>query len=282
MKKYYKDNEEIIWDFIQKIKTELKKPKISESGYQTLKDYYFSWRKDFPLIRQYYYLERVLPVVNLIKTKKIKTILDIGCGCGSEAILFALLNCQVLGIDINKERLNCAQERKSYYENLLEKKLKIKFELENFFDLKIDKKFDFIWILETIHHIEPPLEALQLAYYFLNKNGYIGISDPNGLNPLVQIKLFLERGIIFHKEVLNPKSGKMIPYGIENIFTVLKVRQMLKRAGFKIKEISYQRFLPAIKLTEKYFKTFKLIEDLLRKIPFLKNFGVGYTIIAQK
>jgi len=276
------NNEKIIWNFLKRIKEELQNPKIPETAYQIFKEYYSGWNKKFPLVKQYYYLERLTPLINLINLQRAKSILDIGCGCGSETILCASLGCHILGIDLNKERIDCAKERKIYYENLLGKKLDVEFKFGNFFEMNTKEKFDIIWMMEVIHHIEPPLKALKIAYNFLNKGGYIIISDPNGLNPLVQIKLFLKRGVILHKKILNPKTGDMIPYGNENIFTVWKIKQMLKATGFETRRVSYQRFLPSIKLTEKYFQNFKLIEDLLRKMPLLKNFAVGYTIIAQK
>lgn len=276
------NNERIIWNFLQRIKSELQNPKISKIAYQTFKKYYSSWYNIFPLIKQYYYVERLVPVVDLIRFRKIKKVLDIGSGCGTEAIFFASLGCHVLGIDLSKERINCAEERKIYYENLLRKRLDVEFKLGSFFDINIQKKFDIIWMLETIHHIEPSLKALKLAHNFLNEGGYIIISEPNGLNPLVQIQLFFKRGILLHKQIFNTKTNKMVPYGNENIFLLWKMRRMLKVAGFKTVKVSYQRFLPYNKLTEKYFQKFKMIEDLLRKMPILKNFAAGYTIVAEK
>jgi len=120
-------------------------------------------------------------------------------------------------------------------------------------------------MMETIHHIEPPQKALSFAYNYLNPNGYIIISDTNGFNPPVQIKLFLERGFNLHREVVDPNTGEIVPYGNENIFTVWRAKRMLEEAGFKIEKISYQRFLPSFKCGEKYSRIFKRIEDLMRK-----------------
>lgn len=239
------DNKKIIWRFIENIESELEKPKISEATYETLKRYYSNWVKKDSLIRKYYYVERVEPLVNLIKSsnRKLK-IMDIGCGCGSEAIFCSSLGAHVLGIDLNKNRINCAKYRKSYYENLLNKKIDVKFKLQNIFKYKEKDKFDIIWIMESIHHIEPVLKVLEFCYNLLNSDGRIIICDPNGLNPLIQIVLFFKRGLKLHKKVFDPEDNQEIAYGNENIFTSFGIVKMLRKKGFKIEEISYQRFLP--------------------------------------
>jgi len=276
------EKEKIIWDFIDKIKKELSFPSISEKNHQTLKKYYSGWDGSFPLTKQYYYIERLTPVVDLIRKGKIKKILDIGSGCGTESIFFSSLGCRVLGIDLSEERINCAKERKLYYEKILNRNLDLSFETGSLFDISNPEKFDAIWLLETIHHIEPPLEALKLSYDLLNEGGYIIISDPNSLNLLVQTKLFLKRGLAFHKKVLNPKTGEMVAYGDENIFSACKIKRMLKAAGLGPIKISYQGFLPPNNFIEDNFKKFKLFEDLFKKTPVLQNFSKGYTIVAQR
>ena len=274
--------EKIIWDFLDEINKELRFPAISEKNHQTLKKYYSGWDEGFPLTKQYYYIERLAPVVDLIKKGKIKKILDIGSGCGTESIFFSSLGCCVVGIDLSEERISCAEERKAYYEKILGQKLNIDFKLGSLFDASIAEKFDASWLMEAIHHIDPPLGALKSSYDLLKENGSIVISDPNALNLLVQIKLFLKRGFSFHKKVLNPKTNEMISYGDENIFSVWKIKKMLKVAGFRLIKTSYQGFLPSNKFIEDNFKKFKLLEDLLKKVPILKNISKGYTIIAQR
>ncbi len=92
-----------------------------------------------------------------------------------------------MGIDLNKNRINCANQRKLYYENLLNKKIDVNFKLQNIFKYKEKDKFDIIWITESIHHIEPVPKVLEFCYNLLNSDGRIIICDPNGLNPLIQI-----------------------------------------------------------------------------------------------
>ena len=93
-------------------------------------------------------------------------------------------------------------------------------------------------------------------------SGYSGIRNPNGLNLLIQIKLFFKRGLKLHKKVFDPENSREIAYGNENI--------------------SYQRFLPSFTQRDKYFEILKQIEDFIRKIPILKNFAVGCTVVALK
>ncbi|MFN3302026.1 MAG: hypothetical protein ACK413_03310, partial [Patescibacteria group bacterium] len=128
-KNFQEDIKEIVWHFIKELKTELQNSHISESGYQVLREYYLEWYKNFSKWSQYYYFGRLFVLADLIQKEKIKNVLDIDYGCGSEAILCASLGCRVVGIDLNKERLNCAKERKIYYEKLLNEKLNIEFQI---------------------------------------------------------------------------------------------------------------------------------------------------------
>ena len=52
------------------------------------------------------------------------------------------------------------------------------------------KKVGNTWVIEAIHHTEPisKVEALAFHYNLLNSGGYIVVSDPKGLIPLVKIK----------------------------------------------------------------------------------------------
>lgn len=281
------NNEKIIQCFIKNLKDELYFPKISEVNYFVLRKYYYQWYKNFSLMRQYYYMERLKPLVKLISSHRAKHILDIGCGVGSEAILCALLESKVLGVDLSQERIECAKERKTYYERMIKRKLDLEFQTKNFFRLNLTDKFDLTWMNEVIHHIEPPLEALKRAYYFLKPNGYIVISDANAFNPFVQAELLLKRGFKFYHQIPDPGTGQMVLYGNEKVLTSGMVKAMLEKAGFRQINILWRggflptTFIPTM-VQEKYFQEIKKIEKFLVKLPIFRNFAKGYNILAQK
>ncbi|MEM2505871.1 MAG: hypothetical protein QXF61_02365 [Nitrososphaeria archaeon] len=59
----------------------------------------------------HYFAQRIKKVVELlVKSKTQLSILDCGCGFGTETLIFALLGAKVLGVDLNAKRLNVAKK----------------------------------------------------------------------------------------------------------------------------------------------------------------------------
>ena len=92
-------------------------------------------------------------LVRILKEKLIKKckVLDIGCGAGTNSIFLAKNGFDVTGIDISPHAISTAIERAK------EAGVKIKFSVENAFNLKFAKgSFDFIFDRGCFHHI--PIE----------------------------------------------------------------------------------------------------------------------------
>jgi len=106
---------------------------------------------------------------NLIKfiPKGVKTILDVGCGVGGNAVKLASLGYQVTGI--------CPDP---YQEQLFKKNTKGKagFCLTTLEDFKTDQKFDLILMSESVQYI-PFKDGLKKISQLLKPNGYLLISD---------------------------------------------------------------------------------------------------------
>lgn len=97
-------------------------------------------------------------------------ILDIGTSTGHSALEFArLLNCEVIGIDINEMSLKTAQERIDRFELN-----KVKFMLDDATNMKFsDKTFDLVFAGNVTSLVSDRENALKEYWRVLKPNGYL-------------------------------------------------------------------------------------------------------------
>ncbi|MDG2186949.1 MAG: bifunctional 2-polyprenyl-6-hydroxyphenol methylase/3-demethylubiquinol 3-O-methyltransferase UbiG [Hyphomicrobiales bacterium] len=116
-------------------------------------------------------------------------ILDIGCGGGLTCEPIAKLGGFVKGIDADKQAIHIAKEHSSI-ENL-----DIHYENKSIEMLKLNdkNKFDIIFALEIIEHIDDPTNFLEKINPFIRDNGLIFISSINkNLKSLLFAKIAAE------------------------------------------------------------------------------------------
>lgn len=127
------------------------------------------WKKGDKLTLENFQKAQRRYLDNLIKyiPKGVKTILDVGCGVGGNAVKLASLGYKVTGI--------CPDP---YQEQLFKKNTKGKagFCLTTLENFKTDQKFDLILMSESVQYI-PHKEGLKKISTLLKKNGYLLISD---------------------------------------------------------------------------------------------------------
>jgi SAM-dependent methyltransferase len=91
-------------------------------------------------------------LVDLIENEKIRpnSVLDIGCGAGTDALYIASKGCEVTAIDVSHEAIRIARERAG------RAGVGIDFILGNFVDVAFEnERFDFINDRGFFHHIDP-------------------------------------------------------------------------------------------------------------------------------
>jgi 2-polyprenyl-3-methyl-5-hydroxy-6-metoxy-1,4-benzoquinol methylase len=104
---------------------------------------------------------------------KDKNILDIACGCGYGSYILGQKAKKVIGVDISRDAIKFA--KKIWW------RTNIEFHIDSMKTIKEYKQFgiDYIVSLETIEHIDQPIElTLKDIYETLNKNGSFFISYP--------------------------------------------------------------------------------------------------------
>lgn len=116
--------------------------------------------------KRYFVEPHILEFCDFKKYKN-KRILEIGCGIGTDAVMFAQEGCEYYGIELSDESLNITKERFKVY-NLEGKFYNINAERLDIFE---DNFFDLVYSFGVIHHTENPENIIDEIYRILKPNG---------------------------------------------------------------------------------------------------------------
>ena len=248
---------------------------LSQPEKKTLDTYYTSYRKRFGPYIQHHYAEQTLEICAAIQELKDPMVLEVGTGCGTEALWFALLGARVTAIDLSVDRLAVARARRVWLHHSLGVSLNIEFCDTSLFDFSPTDGFDIIWMEQTFHHLEPRAEVYAKLFKLLKPGGSLFISESNAWNIFMQLQLFLRRGFKTKIHMQDP-SGNLVQYGNERITTPFMLELGLKSAGFVVKKTRSFRLLPNSNPPAFWLVMEKLI---LNVFPFLST---HYNTIAVK
>lgn len=249
--------------------------------YKSLRGYYSNYNLKNANYYGHYYAQRVRDAVNFVLNSLSPSVLDAGCGVGSESLLFSLLGANVIGVDLNKERLMVAKARIKYYEDKFGRDLPVKFILKNILKFHKPERFDLIWVLESISHIHPIEGFLKIVRENLKPEGIIIISDTNKFNPYARFKAWkVHRKEGLYTSVKDPESLELVPYAQERIFTILGIKGFLEKNGFKVFLPRCSGYIPQLPLFPSNFM--KPLDDIVTRIPMMKSLGVIYVVIGRK
>ncbi len=134
-------------------------------------DYYNkSIEKNF--LQRFWHIRRFREAERLLKIKRVRNILDIGChgGIFTNHIAKNFPNSKIYGIDISKEAISFA---KKTYPN-------IKFKISRAENLSFKKKvFDLVTCFEVLEHIENPQIVINEISRVIKRNGYLLVMVPS-------------------------------------------------------------------------------------------------------
>lgn len=183
-----------------------------------------------------------------------RSILDIGSGAGTLGLYYASKGYDVLGIDISKKAIDCANESVKHLN------LKHAVFIRMDFPYEVPKeKFDFIIFTEVIEHLEDDNLALKQIFSLLKPKGIAVITTPSKNAPLYRLGLATE----FDKNV-----GHLRRYTVKELVT------KCKNAGFKILET---------KRTEGILRNFLYLNSIVGKcIRFIRFFLVDIFLFFDK
>ena len=266
------------------------KPRLEGRADVTFSKYYTNYENNFHGYLRGIWSDRHLELdqeLDALKKKGCVDILDLGCGTGSVSLYMGHKlqgTGKILGIDINKERLFCAKERKRAMERELGITIECEFSESNVLSLPLDRKFDFIYLEEAFHHMEPRYSIVRKICRLLKGGGILIISEVNAYNPFMLIRVFLKRGFRTVKEKVG-EDGKFYLYGDEHVITARQVARLFGDYDLRVVSLRYFR-IACTKLAKAVDRDGRYLIGLERRlceIPFLsKGLSVHYNMVLQK
>ena len=206
--------------------------------------------------------------IELIKkcVNNYESALEVGCGNGySTERLYKLFN-NFEAIEPSKGNIELLKKKVpsiSCQQTLLE-------------DYDTDKKYDNIFFLNVIEHVENPIESLKTLSNLLNDEGLIFISAPNcmSLNRRAGYKM----GALDNYAKFAPKDYKV---GHRRLYTVDMMRDHCEEAGLKVLDMKGVYLKP---LSET--QMFELGDDVIKAFislgEDLPHYSAGIFAIATK
>ena len=266
------------------------KPRLDGRAAVTFSNYYTNYENNFYGYLKGIWSDRHLELdqeLDALKKKDGVEILDLGCGTGSVSLYMGHKlqgTGKVLGVDINKERLFCANERKRVMERELGVTVNCEFSESNVLSLPQDRKFDLIYLEEALHHMEPRHSIVRKVCRLLKDGGVLIISEVNAYNPFMQISVFLKRGFRTVQEKVG-EDGKFYLYGAERIIPARQVARLFCYNDLRMVSLRYFRVATSQlgKTLDRKGRYLMKLENGLCKIPFMAwIFSVHYNMVLQK
>lgn len=161
---------------------------------------------------------------------KNKTILEVGCGPGSQSKVFhGLLGCDVVGIEIDPTR---AEKARSYCREVHVANL----ETDDLNDFLKNEKFDVIVCADVLEHLRNPEDLLIELKYFLKPDGYLVASIPN----ITHASIIYE---MIHGRFEYKKEGLLDSTHIK-LFSCASALLLIEGANYWVAELQKVRSLP--------------------------------------
>lgn len=177
---------------------------------------FFSDNKSWRLVKEY-------EVKKLLEySLNNKNVLEIGLGDGFVTELLSNFFEQVIAVDISKEVINSARKR-------LIKKKNIVFINSSIEKLNLDFKIHNFYLGHILEHIDFPVKSLtNLKKKFDSESiGYISVPNSNSIHRQMGVIM----GLLKSTDTLNEKD---ISFGHKRLYTLSKLKNHVKRAGFKV------------------------------------------------
>jgi 2-polyprenyl-3-methyl-5-hydroxy-6-metoxy-1,4-benzoquinol methylase len=148
-------------------------------------------------------------------------VLDLACGDGLLTQNYRGHFDRVVGVDASSVHLAQARERLpdvEFHESLIE-------------DLNIDEKFDSVFMLNILEHVEDPLLVLRKAASFAKDDGVLIVHVPNANAINRQIAVLM--GTLESCEELSPFDINVV--GHRRSYTLETLTAEVEKAGLKVK-----------------------------------------------
>lgn len=203
---------------------------------------------------------------------KEETVLNVGCGDGVQVIVYKGSFKNMVGIDINSERLEIAKKLMSYYG--IDNFEAIEGNVEN---IQLNEQFDKVIAIDIIEHVIFPDRLVGEVYRLLENDGELLITFPamhdkwENLFRFVGRKILKRKGKTIHKKGWNPDAHQ---YN----YRLSKWISILKDGGFELINSRASTLFPPLHylgLPRFWFSNrfIHAIDNFFCKLPIIKNYG---------
>lgn len=227
----------------------------------------------------------ILPFIEeLYPVSKQSNVLEIGCGQGGNLKPFANKGCKVVGVDICKEKIDCANE--IFHENGRQENCTFIF-ADIFTINDLNHSFDLILIHDVIEHIEDKERFLLHVKKFLSPDGVIFIGFPAWFMPFGGHQQVCHSKIVSHFPFIHLlpkaiyrsilKSTRESEGGIEEMLYIKRCGiniemfyQLVKRLNFRLEKEFLYFINPHYEI--KFGLVPRKLYTWIGKIPYIRNF----------
>ena len=199
--------------------------------------------------RKYFVEPHILKFADFASWKN-KSVLEIGCGIGTDAVNFARAGANYTGLELSVESLALTQKRFEIFG------LKGEFILGNAEELEkvINRKFDLVYSFGVLHHTPSIDDALKSIRKICH--------DQTVFKFMVYAKNSIKNAMI-QSGIEQPEAQSGCP--IANVYQPEEIVSALHSAGFKVAKMSQDHIFPY--KVEKYINYIYEKEDWLEKMP---------------
>lgn len=194
-----------VWRWYGNIERELAELPLSEAERASFHEYYreagllTGWRRKF--FRHHYVRPLQLAVGRIFEERLDVTVLDLGCGTGTQSILFALAGARVVGVDLDTHALGILRKRQAHYESLAGRKLDITLVSGNIFELDLGQygPFSAIYSMFAFNMMQPTVKLVPRLARHLTSDAIFAVQDGNRIH--LYNRFFRRRSVLSRREL---------------------------------------------------------------------------------
>ncbi len=151
-----------------------------------------------------------------------ESLLELGCGEGTLTKYFVRKFTRIVGVDAAKTHLDKAKAMLpsvEFHESLIE-------------DFETSEKFNNVFLLMVLEHVQDPIKVIQKAVSFLAPNGTLIIQVPNA--NAINRRLAVKMGTLTDPEELSPFDIKIA--GHRRSYTLATLQEEISNAGLQVRK----------------------------------------------
>lgn len=164
--------------------------------------------------------------------KGTEKIIDIGCGHGGVCHELVKKGFDVSGVEINKDAIQSLKEKQF---NVIECDITK--------ELKIDEKFNIVFILDVLEHLFDPLLLLRESKKITQQDGYIIVTIPLYFDLVDRFKILFTGSVISMDNLCYGKEhyNRFRSYNYDHIrfFRPYEILEMGTELGLKVDKVEY-------------------------------------------